>query len=85
AVVRSTPLAEPLVTGESEARQVRDLIRAAFQRRRQQLQRSLREAFDLQPSTVAGLLAAVGSSPAARAEELSPRQFVALARVLAGA
>lgn len=85
AVVRITPLAEPLVTGESEERQVRDLIRAAFQRRRQQLQRTLREAFDLQPSTVAGLLAAAGLGPADRAEELSPRQFVMLARVLAGA
>ncbi|MDO8666114.1 MAG: hypothetical protein Q7J79_05840, partial [Gemmatimonadales bacterium] len=83
--VRITPLAEPLAKGEAEERQVRALIRAAFQRRRQQLQRTLREAFSLAPSTVGGLLGAVGFNPEVRPEELSPAQFVTLARVLAGA
>jgi 16S rRNA (adenine1518-N6/adenine1519-N6)-dimethyltransferase len=85
AVVRLTPLATPVAATAAEEAATRVLIRAAFQRRRQQLQRSLREAFELPPSTVVGLLVAAGFNPAARAEELSPAQFVTLARALADA
>lgn len=85
ALVRITPRARPLAASEEEEGLARRLIRAAFQRRRQQLQRTLREAFDLQPSAVAGLLAAVGFNPSVRPEQLSPSQFVALARALAAA
>ncbi len=85
AVVRLTPLERPVAASPAEEAATRALIRAVFQRRRQQLQRSLREAFDLQPSTVGGLLAAAGFNPASRAEELSPAEFVTLARALAAA
>ena len=80
ALVRITPRVEPLVAPGEEAR-VRGLIRALFQRRRQQLQRSLREALGLDAATVAALLERTGIAPTARAERLDVRQLVMLARL----
>lgn len=85
AVVRLTPLARPVAASPAEEEATRTLIRAVFQRRRQQLQRSLREGFDLPPSTVARVLEVAGFNPSARPEELWPEQFVTLARALAAA
>lgn len=82
AVVRITPRIVPLVRDAAEEAATRRLIRAAFQRRRQQLQRTLREAFNLQPSTAAGVLRAAGFNPTIRPEQLTPSEFVVLARSL---
>lgn len=82
AVVRLVPRAAPLVASEDEERRVRGVIQALFQRRRQQLARSVREAFGVARPEVAGLLAQAGVEPAARVEVLAPERFVALARAL---
>ncbi len=83
ALVRLVPRAAPLVASEAEERRVRDLIQALFQRRRQQLRRSLREAFDLPRPEAEALLERLGIEPQARAEVLAPERYVALARALA--
>jgi len=81
AVVRLTPIrssAHPLI---------RPLVQALFQRRRQQLQRSLREflsSHSPRPTPHArDLLAAAGLPPETRPEQLSPGQFLDLARRIA--
>jgi 16S rRNA (adenine1518-N6/adenine1519-N6)-dimethyltransferase len=81
AVVRITPRAEPLVGSAEEEAAVRRLVQALFQRRRQQIQRSLRESLGLDGAAVGELLARVGIPPKARAEELGVAQLVALARL----
>ena len=59
ALVRLTPRAAPLVASLEEERRVRRLIRAAFQRRRQQLARTLHEAFGVERGDAERLLAQV--------------------------
>jgi 16S rRNA (adenine1518-N6/adenine1519-N6)-dimethyltransferase len=83
AVVRLVPLAVPLVESEAEEARVRGLIQALFQRRRQQLRRSVREAFGLALPDAEAVLDRLGIEPEARAEVLAPERFVALARALA--
>ncbi len=83
ALVRLVPRAAPLVESQAEELRVRALIQALFQRRRQQLGRSVREAFGLERGNVETVLARLAIAPAARAEVLAPEQFVALARDLA--
>jgi len=82
AVVKLVPRAAPLVADDAEERRARAVIQALFQRRRQQLGRSLREAFDLDRDAAAALLAGLDIEPAARVEGLAPERFVALARAL---
>ncbi len=83
ALVRLVPRDTPLVADEEEERRVRSLIQALFQRRRQQLGRSVREAFDLQRAEAESALAGLDIAPADRVETLAPARFVALARALA--
>jgi 16S rRNA (adenine1518-N6/adenine1519-N6)-dimethyltransferase len=83
AVVRITPL-RPAPLADAEERATRALIRAAFQRRRQQLRRTLAESAGLARAAAEALLVAVGVAPETRPEMLSPAQFVALARALGG-
>ena len=85
AVVRITPRARPLVRSSEEEVRARNLIRAVFQRRRQQLQRSLREGLDLDHPRVIAILEQAGIAPTARAEELSAEQLLTLARLSASA
>ena len=82
ALVRLVPRAAPLVASEAEERRVREVIQALFQRRRQQLGRSVREAFGVARAPAEALLAGLGIAPASRVEVLDPAQFVALARAL---
>ena len=82
ALVRLTPRAAPLVASPEEERRVRGLIRAAFQRRRQQLARTLHETCGVERGDAERLLADVGAPPGARVEVLSPEALVALARAL---
>ncbi len=82
ALVRLVPLAEPLVASEAEERRTRALIQAGFQRRRQQLRRTLHEAWGIEHGEAERLLAGAGIDPAARIEVLEPARLVALARAL---
>jgi len=63
----------------------RRLIQLLFQRRRQQLQRSVREASGLDAAAVAEVLRAAGLDPLARPEQLAPDDFRMLARHLPSA
>lgn len=80
AVVRITPRATPIAASAAEEARARMLIHAVFQRRRQQIQRSLREFLGQDQSAVSGQLSAVGMDPTERPENLSPQDFVTLAR-----
>ncbi|MGD8495802.1 MAG: 16S rRNA (adenine(1518)-N(6)/adenine(1519)-N(6))-dimethyltransferase RsmA [Gemmatimonadales bacterium] len=73
---------EPVDGPEGERRErLRDLVRAAFSRRRKQLRTILRSApaYGLGAEAAEGILAGLGIDPRARPETLSPDQFVALA------
>ncbi len=82
ALVRLVPLAQPLVAGEREERRTRALIQGAFQRRRQQLRRTLHEAWGVERGEAERLLAEAGIEPEARVEVVEPERLVALARAL---
>jgi len=82
AVVRLTPRDTPLVASLDEEGRVRRLIQAGFQRRRQQLARSLREAWGVEREEAERLLAGLGAGPGTRIEVLTPEQLVGLARAL---
>lgn len=81
AVVRITPHARPLVRDAADEARARRLIRIVFQRRRQQIQRSLREGLDLTVAQVTSALEVAGVEPTARAEQLSPLVLLTLARL----
>jgi 16S rRNA (adenine1518-N6/adenine1519-N6)-dimethyltransferase len=79
AVVRITPLSDPLISPEEE-RPFRLLVQGAFGMRRKQMRRVVRSLFALDAERADVLLAAAGIEPADRPEVLSVRQFVALLR-----
>ena len=72
ALVRLTPLAEPLVRPE-EAPALRTFVTACFSRRRKQLHNAV-------PGATAAGLTALGFDPKARPETLAPADFVRLLR-----
>ena len=74
ALVRLTPLAEPLVRSE-EVAALRVFVTACFSRRRKQLHNAV-------PGATAAGLTALGFDPKARPETLAPRDFVRLLRLL---
>jgi 16S rRNA (adenine1518-N6/adenine1519-N6)-dimethyltransferase len=82
-VIRIRPFRpEPLTTDEEE--RLRHLVRAAFQWRRKQLRKILRDHPDLACSEeeVGALAEQVGIDPADRPERLAPELFVSLAAAL---
>ena len=83
AVVRITPRHPETVTAEEEVR-VRVLVRAAFQWRRKQLRKILREHPDLgiDDRIVDQVLRAGELDPSVRPERLTPEDFVRLAAAL---
>ncbi len=81
AVLRLTPLAEPLVS-PAEQGSFRRLVVGLFGFRRKQLARGLRELTGWDPARVAELLARVGIAPASRPEVVTPEAFAALLRAL---
>jgi 16S rRNA (adenine1518-N6/adenine1519-N6)-dimethyltransferase len=81
-VVRIVPHAPPRLDPQTEGA-VRALTRIAFGQRRKQFQRILRDAHHLTPEQVAALEGETGFDLRQRPEQLSPPQFVTLARVLA--
>jgi 16S rRNA (adenine1518-N6/adenine1519-N6)-dimethyltransferase len=83
AVVRLSPLASRLARSDAEETATRRLIQAAFQRRRQQIQRTLREAYGLTSERALAVLGTADIPPMERAERLSPGNFLTIARLLA--
>ncbi len=77
-VIRITPFHPPRLAPELEIG-VRALTRIAFGQRRKQLQRILRDAFQLSHEEVERLAAATGLDLRARPETLEPAGFVRLA------
>jgi 16S rRNA (adenine1518-N6/adenine1519-N6)-dimethyltransferase len=72
ALLRLTPLAEPLV-GPEEVAPLRAFVTACFSRRRKQLHNAV-------PGATAAALTALGFDPKARPETLAPADFVRLLR-----
>ncbi|MEX0892076.1 MAG: 16S rRNA (adenine(1518)-N(6)/adenine(1519)-N(6))-dimethyltransferase RsmA [Gemmatimonadota bacterium] len=85
AVVRLVPHDPPLLTA-AERRDVRVLTRAAFGRRRKQLQKTLRSAPEmaLERAEAVAVLDRAGVAAEARPETLAPETFIELARALRG-
>jgi 16S rRNA (adenine1518-N6/adenine1519-N6)-dimethyltransferase len=79
ALVRFTPLAQPLVAPEEMAT-FRAFVTTCFTRRRKQLRNVLLAATGRSADVVASGLAALGLDPAARPETLPPHAFVELLR-----
>ena len=79
ALVRLTPLAQPLVAPE-EIVVFRAFVTACFSRRRKQLRNVVAGATGHSAPRVAAGLAALGVDPMARPETLSPDRFVRLLR-----
>ena len=82
AVVRITPLPQPLLLPEEE-RPFRLLVQGAFGMRRKQMRRVLRSLRALNVATAESMLEQARIDPEARPETLSPQQFAALLRALA--
>lgn len=76
AVVRLTPLREPLIRAE-ETPGFRAFVTACFSKRRKQLKNAV-------PGVAGGELEALGFDPATRPERLSPADFVRLFRRVRG-
>ena len=72
ALLRLTPLAEPLVRAD-EVAPLRAFVTACFSRRRKQLHNAV-------PGATAAALTALGFDPKARPETLAPAEFVRLLR-----
>ena len=83
ALVRLTPLAQPLVAPE-EIVAFRAFVTACFMRRRKQLRNVLMAATGRAAALVGAGLAALDLDPAARPETLDPEAFVRLLRWSAG-
>jgi 16S rRNA (adenine1518-N6/adenine1519-N6)-dimethyltransferase len=81
AVLRLTPLAEPLVD-PAEQWSFRRLVVGLFGFRRKQLARGLRELTGWEPARVGEVLARIGVPPASRPEVVAPGTFAALHRAL---
>jgi 16S rRNA (adenine1518-N6/adenine1519-N6)-dimethyltransferase len=79
AIVRLTPLAEPLVRPDEEAR-FRSFVIGLFGQRRRQLGRAIRTVAGLDAARALDAIARTGLDPSARAEDLAPVQLVELAR-----
>jgi 16S rRNA (adenine1518-N6/adenine1519-N6)-dimethyltransferase len=79
AVVRLTPLGEPLVAPAVQA-DFRRFVTACFARRRKQLRNVLAGVWDRPPDAAVAVLARLGIDPTARPETLAPADFAALLR-----
>lgn len=79
AIVRLTPLSEPLVTPDEE-RDFRVFVIALFGQRRRQLARALRTIANLDASEAHAIVNAAGLAPSMRAEDREPAELVTLAR-----
>lgn len=83
AVVRITPLAEPLVSPEEE-RRFRTLVQGAFGMRRKQMRRVVRSLYGVEAEAADALLLEAEIEPELRPEALAPARFAALLRAARG-
>lgn len=81
AVLRLTPLEEPVVS-DAEVAPYRRLVVGLFGFRRKQMGRALRQLTGWPPEVVEGVLGRAGIDPKARPETLAPAEFAALLRGL---
>jgi 16S rRNA (adenine1518-N6/adenine1519-N6)-dimethyltransferase len=81
AVLRLTPLAEPVVS-DAEVSSFRRLVVGLFGFRRKQMARGLRELTGWDAHRVEGALARGGIDPRVRPETVAPTRFAALLRAL---
>ncbi|NIP78602.1 MAG: 16S rRNA (adenine(1518)-N(6)/adenine(1519)-N(6))-dimethyltransferase, partial [Gemmatimonadetes bacterium] len=83
AILRITPWRPERIDADEEAR-LRIVVRAAFQWRRKQMRKILRDHPDLgyPDAVLARALGAAGIGPRDRPERVSPEAFVALTRAL---
>lgn len=79
AVVRLTPLAEPLVA-PAEVAALRRFVTACFSRRRKQLRNAVAAAAGVTPAAAAAGLVELALDPQARPERLTPAEFVRVLR-----
>ena len=79
AVLRLTPLADPLIA-DAEVEPFRRFVVGMFGYRRKQLVRALREQLDLDAEQGSAIVERAGFTPTMRGEELSPAEFVRLFR-----
>jgi 16S rRNA (adenine1518-N6/adenine1519-N6)-dimethyltransferase len=79
AVLRITPRADPLVSADEEA-PFRAMVVGAFGFRRKQMQRVVRELWELGADEAAEILARAGVEPTDRPEVLTPGDFARLLR-----
>lgn len=79
AVVRITPLAEPLIMKEEE-RPYRTLVQSSFSMRRKQMRRVLRSVMNVSAEEADKVLESIGVDPQTRPETLTPAQFALLLR-----
>ena len=84
AVLRLTPLAQPLIT-DAERERFRAMVIGLFGFRRKQILRGLRELTGWDAARVSELLVSAGIPEAVRPEVLSPTAFVGLCRRLVDA
>jgi 16S rRNA A1518/A1519 N6-dimethyltransferase RsmA/KsgA/DIM1 with predicted DNA glycosylase/AP lyase activity len=80
-VVKIVPHDPPRLAPDEET-SLRDLTRAAFQQRRKQFQRILRDAYALSVDAVAEVGREAEMDLVQRPETFSPQKFIDLARVL---
>jgi 16S rRNA (adenine1518-N6/adenine1519-N6)-dimethyltransferase len=80
-VVKIVPHQPPRLTPEEEAA-LRELTRAAFQQRRKQFQRILRDAWHLSADEAEAIGKAAGMDLVQRPESFPPEKFIDLSRVL---
>ena len=83
AVLRIVPRAQPLVS-EAEEAAYRTMVVGAFGFRRKQMQRVVRELWDLAAAEAAEILGRAGIEAAARPEVLAPGDFARLLRARRG-
>ncbi|HEX9311130.1 MAG TPA: rRNA adenine N-6-methyltransferase family protein, partial [Gemmatimonadaceae bacterium] len=81
AVVRLTPLKNPLVPHQSLSA-MRSFVQAAFGQRRKQMQRVLRSVRGMSAEQAADILQESGIEPTARPEVVSPQEFATVFRLL---
>jgi len=79
AVLRLTPLEQPLIAADEEG-PYRLMVQGAFGMRRKQMLRVVRELWSLDPSAAGALLETAGITPTDRPEVLSPADFARLLR-----
>lgn len=83
AVLRITPLADPIISAEEEE-PFRLMVQGAFGFRRKQMGRVVRELWSLDAAEAAALLSSAGIDAALRPEVIGPESFARLLRARAG-